>query len=80
MTRKTVTTNQAKALLEGRGINAPYQTLVRWVRDGRFKGARLEPTERGPVWRIPLQSVHAFKPPTPGRPRKQPAQPLKSAA
>jgi hypothetical protein len=77
MTRKTVTTNEAKALLEKRGINAPYQTLVRWVRGGRFKGARLEPTERGPVWRIPLKSVDAFIPPTPGRPRKQP---LKSAA
>jgi hypothetical protein len=69
MTRKTVTTNEAQTLLAERGIDAPYQTLVRWVRSGRFPGAALKETERGPVWRIPLKSVDNFTPPKLGRPK-----------
>ncbi|MGH9903469.1 MAG: hypothetical protein ACRD68_16805 [Pyrinomonadaceae bacterium] len=65
---KTVTTKQAQQMLEERGISVSYPTIAQWTREGRFEGARLEETERGPVWRIPLESVKRFEPPKPGRP------------
>ena len=67
-----VTTKKALAVLRARGIEVPYPTIALWVRDGRFEGAKLEETERGPVWRIPLKSVEAFTPPERGRPPKSP--------
>jgi len=67
---KMVTTKQALALLEARGIKISYPTIAQWVREGRFAGAELEETERGPVWRIPLKSVKGFEPPKMGRPHK----------
>jgi hypothetical protein len=71
---KTVSTKQAQALLEERGIQVSYPTIAQWVREGRFVGAELEETERGPVWRIPLASVKTFEPPKMGRPRKAKAE------
>lgn len=66
-----LTTIQAKEVLEGRGIVAPYQTLVRWVRGGLFAGAVLDETHpRGALWLIPAASVEGFQPPKKGRPEK----------
>jgi transposase-like protein len=65
---KTVTTKQAKELLAERGITASYPTIAQWVREGRFVGAQRDDTERGPVWRIPVDAVKKFEPPKPGRP------------
>jgi len=67
---KMVSTKQAQALLEERGIKISYPTIAQWVREGRFAGAELEETERGPIWRIPLASVKSFEPPKMGRPPK----------
>lgn len=66
---KTVTTKQAQQLLAERGIDISYPTIAQWVREGRFEGAEREETERGPVWRIPVESVRKFEPPKMGRPR-----------
>ncbi len=66
---KMVTTRQALELLKGEGVSVSYPTVAQWVREGRFKGAEREETERGPVWRIPLESVKSFEPPKLGRPR-----------
>jgi hypothetical protein len=66
---KMVTTKKAQELLAERGIVVSYPTLAQWTREGRFKGAELEETERGPVWRIPLDSVNKFEPPKMGRPK-----------
>lgn len=68
---KMVTTKEAQVLLEERGIPVSYSTIAQWTREGRFKGAERKETERGPVWRIPLESVKNFKPPSTGRPPKQ---------
>jgi hypothetical protein len=65
---KTVTTKQAQRLLSERGIEVSYPTIAQWTREGRFSGALLEETERGPVWRIPVESVRTFEPPKVGRP------------
>jgi transposase-like protein len=65
---KTVTTKQAKELLAERGIAVSYPTVAQWVREGRFVGAERDETERGPVWRIPVESVKKFEPPKLGRP------------
>jgi hypothetical protein len=65
---RTVTTKQALALLAERGITVSYPTIAQWVREGRFSGARRDETERGPVWRIPLEAVQKFEPPRAGRP------------
>jgi hypothetical protein len=65
-----VTTGEARSLLKARGIAAPYQTLVRWVRGGLFPGAQLDETPRGPVWMIPAEAVARFEPPKKGRPVK----------
>jgi hypothetical protein len=65
-----VTTKKAQELLRARGIEVSYPTIAQWTREGRFEGAELEETERGPVWRIPLESVKKFHPPKAGRPPK----------
>jgi hypothetical protein len=65
---KMVTTKQAKKILEERGISISYPTIAQWTREGRFAGAEREETERGPVWRIPVDVVKSFDPPKPGRP------------
>ena len=67
---KKVSTIQARRLLEERGVKVSYPTIAQWVREGRFEGAELEETERGPVWRIPVESVKNFEPPKAGRPRE----------
>ncbi len=66
---KMVTTKQALEMLSGRGIGVSYPTLAQWVREGKFAGAEREETERGPVWRIPVESVNQFEQPKPGRPK-----------
>ncbi len=66
---KMLTTKQALELLAGRGIVVSYPTVAQWVRDGRFEDAEREETERGPVWRIPIESVKRFTPPQTGRPK-----------
>lgn len=68
---KTVTTKQAQTMLAERGIEISYPTIAQWVRNGLFKGAIRDETERGPVWRIPVESVKNFQPPTMGRPLKE---------
>lgn len=65
---KTVTTKQAQELLAERGIAVSYPTIAQWVREGRFSGAQRDETERGPVWRIPVEAVKKFEPPKAGRP------------
>ena len=65
---KMVTTKKAQEMLAERGISVSYPTVAQWTREGRFAGAELEETERGPIWRIPLDSVKAFEPPKVGRP------------
>jgi hypothetical protein len=65
-----VTTKRAQEMLEKRGIKASYPTIAQWVREGRFPGALRDETERGPVWRIPVESVRSFKSPAMGRPTK----------
>ncbi len=65
---KMVTTKKAQEMLQERGITTTYPTIAQWVREGRFKGAEREETERGPVWRIPVESVKKFEPPRIGRP------------
>ena len=68
-----VTTNQALELLQERGISVSYPTVAQWTREGRFEGAEREETERGPVWRIPVDSVKKFDPPKIGRPKSLPS-------
>jgi phosphoglycerate dehydrogenase-like enzyme len=63
-----VTTKRAQELLEQRGLTVSYPTIAQWVREGRFAGAVLDETERGPVWRIPIEAVKSFDPPRIGRP------------
>jgi hypothetical protein len=65
---KMVTTKQAQEMLAARGIAVSYPTLAQWTREGKFEGAEREETERGPVWRIPVESVKNFEPPKMGRP------------
>ena len=65
---KRLTTKEALRLLGERGIKAAYPTVAQWTREGRFKGAEVKQTERGPVWYIPLDSVNTFEPPKIGRP------------
>ena len=65
-----VTTKRAQEILEARGFPVSYPTIAQWVREGRFVGAVREETERGPVWRIPIESVRKFEPPKMGRPPK----------
>ncbi len=67
---KMVTTKQAQELLAERGIIVSYPTIAQWTREGRFNGAEREDTERGPVWRIPLEVIRKFDPPKSGRPPK----------
>jgi hypothetical protein len=55
-------------MLAKRGIAVSYPTLAQWTREGKFEGAEREETERGPVWRIPVESVKKFEPPKMGRP------------
>jgi hypothetical protein len=69
MAKRMVTTTEAQGILKGRGIDAPYQTLVRWVRKGLFPGAKSEATPRGPVWKIPADTLANFQPPKQGRPK-----------
>ena len=64
-----VTTTEARAILAERGISVPYPTMALWVREGRFEGATLEATPRGPVWLIPRKAVESFTLPERGRPR-----------
>lgn len=75
-----VTTKRAQQMLESLGITVGYPTIAQWVREGRFAGAVREETERGPVWRIPVQSVKAFEPPRMGRPPKPKDEAEKSVA
>ncbi len=63
-----VTTKKAQEMLAERGIVASYPTVAQWTREGKFNGAEREETERGPVWRIPVESVRKFEPPKMGRP------------
>ncbi len=65
---KMVTTKQAQEMLAERGVAVSYPTLAQWTREGKFAGAEREETERGPVWRIPVESVRKFEPPKMGRP------------
>ena len=62
-----VSTSEALTMLEARGIQVSYSNLALWVRSGKFKGAKQEPTPRGPVWMIPAASVESFEPPKRGR-------------
>lgn len=75
-----LTTKRAQEILEHRGIIVGYPTIAQWVHEGRFKGAVRDETERGPVWRIPVQSVKTFEPPKMGRPPKPKEEDEKSAA
>jgi hypothetical protein len=51
-------------------LDAPYQTVMAWIKKGLLPGAKREDTPRGPVWMVPASSVINFKPPKMGRPRK----------
>jgi len=77
---KMVTTKQALVMLQERGINVQYPTVAQWTREGRFEGAEREKTERGPVWRIPVDSVKKFDPPKSGRPKSAPGTEKRATA
>jgi hypothetical protein len=77
---KMVTTKQALEMLQARGVNISYPTMAQWTREGRFAGAVREETERGPVWRIPADSVKSFDPPKSGRPNKSPINEKRATA
>ena len=62
---KMLTTNEVM-----RQLDAPYQTVVSWIKKGLFPGARLEESPRGPVWYIPASDVERFERPPMGRPPK----------
>jgi hypothetical protein len=51
-------------------LDAPYQTVVSWIKKGLFPGAKLEETPRGPVWLIPSSDLESFERRPMGRPRK----------
>jgi hypothetical protein len=63
-----LTTTKALEVLRANGVKVSYPTIALWVREGKFAGAELEETPRGPVWKIPRASVERFEPPTRGRP------------
>ena len=50
------------------GVEA--SNIRKWVRDGRFEGAKLEETPLGPHWLIPESALATFKRRPRGRPRK----------
>ena len=60
-----LTTNEIMQRLE-----APYQTVVSWIKKGLFPNAKREETPRGPVWYVPAGDVEAFERPPMGRPPK----------
>ena len=55
-------------------LNAPYQTVVSWIKRGLFPGAKLEDTPRGSVWLIPASALESFVRPPMGRPPKSKAE------
>lgn len=63
---KMLTTKEVQGALRERGVEVSYSNLALWVRSGRFAGAQLQPTPRGPVWMIPAASVDKFQPPRRG--------------
>jgi hypothetical protein len=67
MGKRMVTTREALTMLEARGVNVSYSNLALWVRTGKFSGAKQEETPRGPVWKIPADSIERFEPPRRGR-------------
>ena len=50
------------------GVEA--SNVRKWVRDGRFEGAKLEETPLGPHWLIPESALGTFKRHPRGRPRR----------
>jgi hypothetical protein len=50
-------------------LNAPYQTVISWIKKGLIESKR-EETPRGPVYYVPLAAVQNFQEPKRGRPRK----------
>lgn len=61
-------------------LNVAQPTVKLWCRQGKFPGAQLQETPRGPVWLIPEKDLEGFALPTRGRPpkSKSEAQPKKA--
>ena len=51
-------------------LDAPYQTVVSWIKKGLFPGARRIETPRGSYWEIPASDLQDFQRPQIGRPPK----------
>jgi hypothetical protein len=56
-------------------VNAPYPTVMGWLREGRIRGAVFDDSlPRGGVWWIPRSAIASFKNPETrprrGRPKK----------
>ncbi|MGH9900694.1 MAG: helix-turn-helix domain-containing protein [Pyrinomonadaceae bacterium] len=49
-------------------LNVSQPTVKLWCRQGRFPGAVLVQTKRGPVWMIPESDLKDFEPPKMIRP------------
>ena len=53
-------------------IGRPYDTVMRWIRNGLVPGVKVIQETRGPVYLVPADAVEKFKDfgPKRGRPRK----------
>lgn len=51
-------------------LNRPAPTIRLWVRQGKFKNAKLEETPAGSYWAIPESDLRGFSEPERGRPQK----------
>jgi hypothetical protein len=51
-------------------LDTPERTIRLWCKQGRFNGARVMETPRGPYWLIPESDLKNFQKPQPGRPPK----------
>lgn len=40
-----------------RKLNAPYPTVIGWIKKGLLAGATQQDTPRGPVWMVPADVV-----------------------
>jgi hypothetical protein len=59
---RTLTTSEVAARLD-----VAQPTVKLWCRQGKFPGAAIQETPRGPVWLIPEGDLKDFVPPKRGR-------------
>jgi excisionase family DNA binding protein len=54
-------------------LGVAYQTVMAWIYQGKFPGAKKEETPRGDYYLIPQSDVTGFEKPKRGRPANPPA-------